>query len=105
MPKYVLAYHGGSGMPESEAEQAEIMEAWGAWFAGMGDAVVDGGNPVGRTITVAPDRSTTDGGGANPITGYSLINADDLDAAVKLASGCPVLENGGSVEVAEAVDM
>ena len=105
MPKYVLAYHGGGGMPESEAEQAKIYEAWGAWFGSLGDAVVDGGNPISQTKTIAADRSVSDGGGANPVTGYSLINADDLDGAVKLASGCPVLDNGGSVEVAEAIDM
>lgn len=105
MPNYILAYHGGSGMPESEAEQAKIMEAWGAWFGAMGDAVVDGGNPVGRAVTVGPDRSHHDGGGSNPLTGYSMIKADDLEAAAKLAEGCPVLDNGGSVEVAETIEM
>jgi hypothetical protein len=104
MPKYVLTYHGGSGMPETEAEQAAVMEAWGAWFGELGEAVVDGGNPVSRTVTIAPDGSASDGGD-NPITGYSLLNADDMDAAVKMAGGCPVLEGGGSVAVAEAVDM
>ena len=105
MPKYVFAYHGGSGMPETEAEQAQLMEAWGAWFATMGDAVVDGGNPVGRAVTVAADRSTTDDGGPNPLTGYTLVSAADMDAALALAKGCPVLDGGGSVEVAETVDM
>jgi hypothetical protein len=105
MPKYVLAYHGGSGMPESEAEQAVIMEAWSAWFAGMGEAVVDGGNPIGQTKTVESDGSTSDGGGANPITGYSLISAADMYAALGLASTCPVLAAGGSVEVAETIEM
>jgi hypothetical protein len=105
MPKYVLAYHGGSGMPESEAEQAVIMEAWSAWFAGMGEAVVDGGNPIGQTKTVASDGSPSDGGGTNPITGYSLISAVDMYAAVGLAGTCPVLASGGSVEVAEAIEM
>lgn len=105
MPKYVLAYHGGSGMPESAEEQAKIMEAWGAWFGSMGDAVVDGGNPISRAVTVSPDRTSSEGGGANPLTGYSLISADDLDGAVKLAEGCPVLDAGGTVEVAEAVEM
>ena len=33
------------------------------------------------------------------------ISADDIDAAVAVARGCPVLAAGGSVEVAEAIDM
>ena len=49
--------------------------------------------------------SVADGGGANPLTGYSLITAADLDAAVEAAKGCPILESGGSVEVAETIDM
>ena len=105
MPKYVLAYHGGTGMPESEAEQAQLMEAWGDWFGGLGEAVVDGGNPISPAMTVNPDGSASDGGGANPLTGYSLISADDMEAAVAAAGGCPVLSGGGSVEVAEAIDM
>ncbi len=104
MPKYVLAYHGG-GMPESEAEQASVMAAWGAWFGSLGDAVVDDGNPTGASKTLASDGSTSDGGGSNPITGYSLVNATDLDAAVSLAKGCPILAAGGAIEVAEAIDM
>lgn len=104
MPKYVLTYHGGSGMPETEAEQAEVMAAWGAWFEELGAAVVDGGNPVSQTVTIDPDGSTRPGGD-NPITGYSLISADDMDGAVKMAGGCPVLTSGGTVEVAETIDM
>ena len=45
----------------------------------------------------------SDGGGQNPISGYSLIKANDLESAVKLAGGCPVLSGGGSVEVGEVV--
>ena len=104
MPKYVLAYHGG-GMPESEADQAAVMEAWGAWFGTMGDAVIDGGNPTGASKTLASDGSTSDGGGANPISGYSLVKAADLDSAVSLAKGCPILAAGGTIEVAETIDM
>ena len=104
MPKYVLAYHGGS-MPETESEQAAVMAEWGAWFGSLGDALVDGGNPIGQTKTVASDGSTSDGGGANPLSGYSLIKATDLDAAVSLAKGCPVLASSGTIEVAEAIEM
>jgi len=104
MPKYVLAYHGGS-MPESEAEQAAVMAAWGAWFGSLGDAVVDGGYPTGPSKTLASDGSTSDGGGPNPVSGYSLINATDLDAAVSLVKGCPILAAGGTIEVAETIEM
>jgi hypothetical protein len=104
MPKYVLAYHGGK-MAEGEAAQAAAMAAWGAWFGALGDAVVDGGAPTGAAKTIVANGSETAGGGANPITGYSLINATDLDAAVSLAKGCPILANGGSVEVAETIEM
>ncbi len=104
MPKYVLAYHGG-GMAATEAEQAAAMAAWGAWFGALGDAVVDGGNPTGASKTVKADGSAVDGGGANPLTGYSLISATDLDAAVSLAKGCPIFASGGTVEVAEAIEM
>ena len=40
---------------------------------------------------------------SNPVSGNSLIKADDLESAVKLARGCPVLASGGSVEVGETV--
>jgi hypothetical protein len=104
MPKYLLAYHGGS-RPESEADQAAAMTAWGAWFGSLGDAVVDMGNPTGPSKTIAADGSTRDRGGSNPVTGYSLVNATDLESAVSLAKGCPILSAGGTIEVAEAVEM
>ncbi len=103
MPKYVYAYHGG-GMAESEAEQAEVMEAWGAWFGQLGEAIVDGGNPTAAVMTVAADGSSSEGG-PNPLSGYSLVNADNMEAAIEMAKGCPVLASGGTVEVAETIEM
>ena len=102
MAKFVLTYSGGSGMPETEAEQAQVMETWGAWFGQLGDAVVDGGNPFAGSKVVAADGSVSDGGN---LGGYSILSADGMDAAVAMAQGCPVLSGGGSVEVSEAVDM
>ena len=69
-----------------------------------GDADRYPGNPVGHARTIAPDRSVSDGGGANPLSGYTVISADSLDAAVALARGCPVLDGNGSVEVCETFD-
>ena len=105
MTKYVLTYHGGEGMPESSAEQEKVMATWGAWFGQLGDQVVDGGNPFGAAVTIAPDGSTSDGGITPGRGGFSVITASDLNAAVTAAKGCPVLANGGSVQVSEAIEM
>ncbi len=99
MANFLLVYHGGS-MPESPEGGAKVTKAWTDWFSALGGAVVDGGNPVSQVKTIAADGSVSDGG-VNPSSGYSVIKADSLDAAVALAKGCPVLSGGASVEVAE----
>jgi hypothetical protein len=104
MAKYALIYHGG-GMAETEEDQAAVMAAWGAWIEGLGTALVDGGAPLGESVTVTGDGSTSLGGGANPATGYSFVLADSVDAAAKLTSGCPIFDSGGTIEVAETIDM
>lgn len=104
MPNYLLAYHGG-GMPKTEKEQARVMAAWGKWYEKIGPAIVDGGNPVGRAKTVASTGRVTNGGGKNPVTGYTIVKAEDIDAAARLSKGCPILKSGGSVEVCETFDV
>lgn len=81
------------------------MDAWGAWFGALGSAVVDAGNPVGKSSTVKSDGSLVDGGGANPLSGYSLIEASSLADAHAKAKGCPILKAGGTIEIAQAMDM
>ena len=104
MAKYLLVYHGGGDMSAaSPEEQAKTMDAWMGWFGSMGPAVADGGNPVGRAWTIQAD-GTVEGGGANPATGYSVISADSMDAALVLAKGCPIIATGGSVELCETYD-
>ncbi len=102
MAKYLLLYHGGS-MPEGQEEGARVMQAWTAWFGSLGGAVADQGNPSGPSKTIAPDGTVTNGA-AGP-SGYSIIKAESLDAAVALAKGCPVLDGGASVQVVETFDV
>lgn len=103
MAKYMFIYHGGKA-PESPEEGAKVMAKWQAWLGGMGENAVDMGNPAGPSKTVSAD-GVADNGGANPVSGYSLVTAPDMDAAVDMAKGCPAIESGGTVEVAEAMDM
>ena len=104
MSKYLFVYHGGT-KPDTEAEVEKVMAAWGQWFGSMGADVVDGGNPVGMSSTVASNGSVVNNGGANPVSGYSLVEASSLDDALAKAKGCPILAVGGSIEVAATIDM
>jgi len=98
MAKYLLAYTGG-GMAATDEERQALMAAWGAWFGTLGSAIVDPGNPFGPSATVG--AGSVSDGGASRLTGYTVLSADSLADAAKLAGGCPVLEHGGSVEVYE----
>jgi hypothetical protein len=102
MANYVLVYKGG-GMAPTPEEQQKVMAAWGQWFGGLGQALVDGGNPFsGQANSIAADGSVKSGSSSG-LSGYSILKADDLAAATSMAKGCPVLASGGSVEVLETM--
>ena len=102
MSKYVLVYAGGAMAETPEAQQAS-MDAWNGWFSSLGDAVVDGGNPFGGSATVSGDGVTETG--LLGASGYSLVTANSLADATGLAKGCPIIADGGTVDVYEAIEM
>jgi hypothetical protein len=101
MANYILLYHGGK-MPESEAEQKAVLDDWTAWYNKLGAAVVDYGNPfTPMAKSVASDGKVSDGPAGSMASGYTIINADSLDAAAALAKSCPVLKGGAQISVFE----
>ena len=98
MPHFLFAYHGGK-MPETQQETEAEIASWQGWFDSISASIVDPGNPVGESRTVS-DGGVVDDGGLNPLSGYTIVIADDIDEAVQMASRCPILGHG-SVEVAE----
>jgi hypothetical protein len=90
MDVYLLVHrhpHDYVGTPDTKA-------TWEAWFRELGDALVDLGNPV------LDDRSAVgEAGSGLPLGGYTLVEAESLAQAARLASGCPILGEGGAVEV------
>jgi hypothetical protein len=101
MANYLLVYKGGGGMAPTEEERQKVMAAWGQWFGGLGQALVDGGNPFsGSASTIGPDKTVKDGASSG-LSGYSILKADNQEAATTMAKGCPVLTDGGTVEVYE----
>ena len=104
MSQYIFAYHGGKA-PETDSQRQQVMTQWNSWFEDLGDAVVNGGNPVGHSTTVKSSGDVVDNGGSNPLMGYSFIKADSLDEAIDMGKTCPILTAGGSIEVAPVVNM
>lgn len=105
MAKYMLLYSGGMGMQEDPEKMQQIMAEWGAWYEKMGAAVADGGAPFA-------DAKHLDGNGVGdgplgdtPATGYTVIEADSLDAAAAACNDHPHIRHGGQVQVYTCVDM
>ena len=103
MPNFIFAYHGGT-MPETQEEGARVMAAWNAWYEGMGAQLVNPGGPVGKSSTVTK-KGVEAGGGSNPLSGFTVVSADNEVSATTIAQGCPILDDGGTVEVVEIVEM
>ena len=101
MPTYLIAYHGAGGPPPTQEAREQMMAAFGAWVASVGDHMVDPGAPLGASKTVSQEGVTD--GGSEQIGGYSLIKADDLDEAVGLVKSHPFIARGGSLQVSESV--
>jgi hypothetical protein len=105
MGKFVLLFTGG-GMPESEEERAEVLAAWGAWFEGLGEDLVDPGNPFSPAVqNIASNGAVSDGPFGTLATGYIALKADSMEAAVGMAKTCPMLEGNGQITIYEALDM
>jgi hypothetical protein len=101
MPTYLITYHGGSGMPESPEAQQQVHAAFAAWVAGVGDAVIDPGAPLGGAKTVSAEGVADEP--VAPIGGYTLVRAADLESAVDLVRNHPFVARGGTLQVDEAI--
>lgn len=108
MAKFVFVYHGRAMRAEDvKAEDMKAtMDKWMAWFGTFQDKMVDGGNPFGPdAVEVTASGSQPVSASMHPATGYTIVNAENIEEAASLAKGCPVLENGGAIRVYEAMPM
>ena len=103
MPNYIIAYRGGSE-PATREEGAKHMAKWQAWVGGLGDAAVNPGTPLGKSKFVS-SSGVSDDSGSDPMSGFSVVKAESMDAALEMAGECPFLDTGGTLEVAEMKEM
>jgi hypothetical protein len=106
MTKYLLLYRAPVSAPDQmasaspDAAQAG-MEAWMTWASKAGTAIVDMGSPVAPATTVGAEPAPTDF-----IGGYSVLEADSVDALKGLLDGHPHLQlDGAAIEVHEFLQL
>lgn len=108
MKEFLLIFRGDYlNVPAGTAEDAKaITQKWMDWISGIASEgnLVNRGNRLENSGRVLKAGVTTDGPFCEIkeiVGGYSVIRADSLDEAEKMAKGCPIFSIGGSVEVRE----
>jgi len=103
MNQYIITYLGGD-QPSTPEEGKKHFASYQQWLGSLGSAAVSPMNPMKDTTTINPDGSVT-AGGSTAMSGYTIIKAESLDAAIAVAKGCPFLDINGSLEVSELITM
>lgn len=105
MSLFLYVYRGGMGDKASPAEMQQQMQRWMTWLKELGEKgfIKDPGQPLERVgkVVSGKDKIVTDGPFAEKdlVSGFTLVQAEDLKQATELSLGCPIFLFGGSVEV------
>jgi len=115
MKKFLAIYIGTEATLEktgwnklSEGQRKERsdagMKAWMDWGAANSRAIVDQGNPLGKTKRASPEGVSDI---RNSMTGYVIIQAESHEAAAKLFEKHPhfTIFPGDSVEIVECLPL
>jgi hypothetical protein len=103
MTQFVFVYLGGN-QPSSPEEASKHFNKYMEWLSSLGDSVVIPTLPLKDTTTVSSDGAIREGG-SSAMSGFSIIKADSMEAALSVAKACPFLEIGGSLEVSELMEI
>ncbi len=103
MTQYIIVYLGGD-QPSSPKEGKKHFAKYQEWLSSLGDTVISPANPFKGTNTVNPDGSVT-AGSTTSMSGYTIVEADSMNAALEIAKACPFLDINGSLEVSELMKM
>lgn len=103
MTQFVFVYLGGN-QPSSPEEAHKHFSKYMEWLSSLGDSVIIPTIPLKDTNTVSPDGTVREGG-SSAMSGFSIIQAESIKAALAIAQTCPFLEIGGSLEVSEMLEI
>ncbi|MGL1934030.1 MAG: YciI family protein [Fibrobacterales bacterium] len=103
MPQFCITYLGGE-QPSSPEEGKKHMTQYMEWIRSLGSSAISPANPFKGTQTVHPDKTVTPGS-TTSMSGFTIIEAESMDAALTIAQACPFLETNGTLEVSELMQM
>lgn len=95
MKRYMLLHYG------FEKPTPEIMEAWGKWFRSIADKTVENGGFHGAAKEISAEGSKDLPMDMDAITGYSVINAENIDEAEEIAKANPFVKGIRVYEIVE----
>jgi hypothetical protein len=98
VPKFFVTYVGG-GMPHDHELMAQARAAFEEWLALAGDAVIDPGAPLRTVARLAAGEPAAE----VQISGFSIIDVTDVEAAEELLSTHPFIGRGGTLQVSEFI--
>ena len=107
MSQFLFVYRNSapSYMTMTPEEMQQMLQKWQTWITdGIRKGwMVDAGDALKREGRVVNAKKVISDGPfievKELVGGYSIVQADTLDAAAELAKGCPIFLRGGSVEV------
>jgi len=103
MARYLITYLGGN-QPSTPEEGKHHFAKYKEWLSSIGDAVVSPANPLKHIHTISPEGTVSESS-LTSMSGFTVIDAESMISALKIAKACPFLDIGGSLEVAELVPM
>ena len=103
MAQYIIAYLGGDQPPSPEEGERHFAK-YKEWLSSLGDSAVSPANPFKDTHIVNSDGTVTKGS-TTSMSGYTIVEAESMEAALEMATACPFLEINGSLEVSELIQM
>lgn len=102
MKEFIFLFRGGKTTEASDSELIAHENAWDDWMMALEqrELLIDG-SPLMDDAVIVDGQSEQRGEetGDYSVTGYLILEAKNLDEAVKLTKGCPIFEFGGSIEV------
>lgn len=87
MSKFVLIYHG------HETPTPETRDAWNSWFRRRASHFVDVGYSFGPGRHITDEMTIEFSLSSNPASGYSIVDAEHLDAAEQVLERCPIVDS------------